>query len=979
VLTIWHKDDVENLTKRLSTFREQLALRVLVLLNANQNLQSQKLNDLSKDTKEIIEVLSINHCAASSRIENHHRQIGQWHKDSETLAAVRHEEVIAAILTSKDGSKRTLQSAEPSSSFPQSMGPKMETSTTYHQGSRSGPHREFNPPGFTVADFSDVPRKILDCLYFRAIKDRYEVVAAAHQRTFEWLFEETESTSRPWSNFVQWLAHGHGCYWINGKAGSGKSTLTKFLATHDKTMKALRSWASGQELFTASFYFWNAGSTLQKSQAGLLRSLLFQIVEQKQRLIPVLFPGLCRAALAHPHEPLDEPTIAELKKAFMILMTDQIQNAKVCLFIDGIDEYAGDYHEVLDLFKQAVSSEQVKIVLSSRPIPSCVATFRYCPQLRLQDLTYDDIRLYVRDKLYGHELMKRLQEAENDAADKLVRSITAKASGVFLWVILVVRSMLDGLENFDRIADLQQRLDDLPPTLGNLYQHMFDAMSSRYRRQGARLFQLVLRSTDVQEHQSLSVLQLSFADSDDPRRALCAPTAALTSKEERRRCEDMEGRMRSRCCGLIEAQELQRGSQSTSSLSSQTAVGFMHRTVMEFLRTDEVSNDIEACTAEYIEPNLALLGSCLYELKAKLQVDCDRALTDMRHALAYCERLQTRNRRPYREYIEEVNRVCNAHLHKDWPISELRTKSCSSLNLALPDPFWLLSAYYGLTLFLQDVVREKPNDKELLMIHCVKNFLKTSTSTTPPEHMGHLFNSAKAILYRDADPNAVVHLSPSSMSVGYHDHSLEIGDLHNGNIWEKIHGTPQLDSEAWFFPAEPFVGGLQTVWLSVLDEIFYLSGIAGGWQLENMPRDSVKLILSLVEGLIVHGADVNATFVAQYRWERKFSGPRVPHLCLSAFAVLELFLPRVESGYCETIRTLMRGRGASVCGWRRLESTPSNHGDDYIGRIDKRAAKAPPRLRSWVQKHRRKRSGYLTHSSASSDSSTGAVAGLSID
>jgi hypothetical protein len=974
-LTIWHKDDVENLTKRLSTFREQLALRVLVLLNTNQNILGQRLDDLNKDTKEIIEVLSINHNAASTRIENHHRQTGKWHKDSETLAAVRHEEVIAAILTLEDGSKRTLQSTEPSSPLSQSTGPQMETSTTYYQGSRLGPHREVNPPGFTVADFSEVPKKILDCLYFRAIKDRYEVVAEAHQRTFEWLFEDTESTNRPWSNFVQWLAHGHGCYWISGKAGSGKSTLMKFLAAHDKTMSALRSWTSGQELFTASFYFWNAGSALQKSQAGLLRSLLFQIVEQKERLIPVLFPGLCRAALAHPHEPLEEPTIAELKKAFTILMGDQIQNAKVCLFIDGIDEYAGDYHEVLDLFKQAVSSEQVKVVLSSRPIPSCVATFWHCPQLRLQDLTYDDIRLYVQDKLYGHELMKRLQEAEGDAAHKLVTSITAKASGVFLWVILVVRSMLEGLENFDRIADLQQRLDDLPATLGNLYQHMFDAMGSRYRQQGARLFQLVLRSSDLQEHQSLSVLQLSFADGDDPRRALCFPTEALTSKEEHRRCEDMEGRMRSRCCGLIEAQELQRG-QTTTSSSSQTAVGFMHRTVMEFLRTIEVSNDIEACTAEYIEPDLALLGSCLYELKAKLQVDKDRALIDMRHALIYCEKLQTRNRRSYREYIEEVNRVCNAHLYMNWTISELRTKSCSSLNLALPNTFWLLSAYNGLTLFLQEVLREKPNDKELLMIHCVKNFLKNSTSDTTPDQMEHLFNSAKAILYRDADPNAVVYLSSASVSVGYKDHSLDIEDLNSEDIWEKIHGAPRLDSEAWFFPAEPFVGGSQTVWLSVLDEIFYLSGFAGGWQLEKMPRDSVKLILSLIEGLIVHGADLNATFVAQYRWERNFSGPRVPHLCLSAFAVLELFLQRVESGYCEIIRTLMRERGASVCGWRRLKSTPSNHGDDHVDHIDEPEAKVRSKVCSWVRKRRRKRSGYYQEYQYSSNSSMDAVTGL---
>ena len=73
VLTIWHKDDVDNLTKRLCAFREQLALRVLVLLNTNQNILGQRLDDLNKDTKEIIGVLTNNHNAASTRIGNRHR------------------------------------------------------------------------------------------------------------------------------------------------------------------------------------------------------------------------------------------------------------------------------------------------------------------------------------------------------------------------------------------------------------------------------------------------------------------------------------------------------------------------------------------------------------------------------------------------------------------------------------------------------------------------------------------------------------------------------------------------------------------------------------------------------------------------------------------------------------------------------------------------------------------------------------------
>jgi hypothetical protein len=174
-LTIWHKDDVDNLTKRLSTLREQLAFRVLVLLNTNQSVLGQRLDDLNKDTKEIIEVLSINHNVASVRIENHHMQAGKWHKDSETLAAVRHEGVIAAILTLKD---RSTLCRAPSyrHRFLNQLDPKW----------KHLPHtikdQDWDPLSLI---FLEIPKKVLDCLYFRAIKNRYEVVAEAHRRAFE--------------------------------------------------------------------------------------------------------------------------------------------------------------------------------------------------------------------------------------------------------------------------------------------------------------------------------------------------------------------------------------------------------------------------------------------------------------------------------------------------------------------------------------------------------------------------------------------------------------------------------------------------------------------------------------------------------------------------------------------------------------------------------------------------------------------------
>jgi len=129
-------------------------------------------------------------------------------------------------------------------------------------------------------------------LRFPTIRHREEAICAAHQRTFSWIFgscqQETANT-RPWSNFVEWLSEDGGIYWINGKAGSGKSTLMKYIWNHWNTLKHLQSWASGTKLQAACFYLFNGGNEDQRSHTGLLRSLLHGILSQRTDLIRQVF------------------------------------------------------------------------------------------------------------------------------------------------------------------------------------------------------------------------------------------------------------------------------------------------------------------------------------------------------------------------------------------------------------------------------------------------------------------------------------------------------------------------------------------------------------------------------------------------------------------------------------------------------------------------------------------------------------------
>ncbi|KAH8773150.1 hypothetical protein F5882DRAFT_172339 [Hyaloscypha sp. PMI_1271] len=139
---------------------------------------------------------------------------------------------------------------------------------------------------------SDVYLEICSSLQYPTMTHRYEDVLEAYPETFEWAFHDPTKEQLPWDNLAHWLEQSHGIYWVNGKAGSGKSTFMKHLYDDRRTRKYLKTWAGNAPLCVASFFFWNSGSREQKSQIGLLRSLLFQLFSQHPNLIPIVLPEL---------------------------------------------------------------------------------------------------------------------------------------------------------------------------------------------------------------------------------------------------------------------------------------------------------------------------------------------------------------------------------------------------------------------------------------------------------------------------------------------------------------------------------------------------------------------------------------------------------------------------------------------------------------------------------------------------------------
>ena len=441
--------------------------------------------------------------------------------------------------------------------------------------------------GTTASD-----QMLLRSLHFNAIKSRETQIKPAHAETLRWLLDPSSP-----SNLPEWLRHQSGIYWINGKAGSGKSTLMKYLVAHPQTTELLKAWAGNQTLVTASFYFWHAGTVLQNSQEGLFRSLLFEILRRSPDLIRVVCSSKL-AAFRRFEQEIEPWTEFELREAIGLLKGEIRMNARFCFFIDGLDEYDGHPDDIIDVLQSLCSLPDIKLCVSSRPWNEFIDAFGddACSRLALEDLTRDDISIYVKQTLENSPRFVNLKQNDRRSQD-LVQELVDKARGVFLWVVLVTRSLLNGVRNGDRIRDLQRRLREFPETLEKYFSHMYSSIEETYREQTAQTFKFVLAATNLERGSRLPLILFSYLDEEDLDAAVVNPCSnSLSEQEILNRQDVMRRRLIARCKGLVEIVDgdapagLTRNSYSKKLLAP--VVEFIHRTTYDFLATKDMQNQL---------------------------------------------------------------------------------------------------------------------------------------------------------------------------------------------------------------------------------------------------------------------------------------------------------------------------------------------------------------------------------------------------
>jgi hypothetical protein len=293
----------------------------------------------------------------------------------------------------------------------------------------------------------DQRQTLLDSLRFDQIDARRLTIKNAHAKTCRWLLKTPQ--------YLDWLdpsklSEHHGLLWIKGKPGTGKSTLMKFaLLNARKTMK---------DKIIISFFFNARGDDLEKSTIGMYRSLLLQLLER----LPVLqcvFDSLGLVGSGY-HQ-----WSVEALKALFEQAVQRLGPSSIVCFIDALDECdERQVRNMVSFFEHvcelAASAElRFRVCFSSRHYPNVTISRGYSLVLEGLEGHTQDIVNYIEGEL---------KLGRSKLADEIRIELQEKASGVFMWIVLVV-DILNEEYDHGRLHALRKRLRDIPRNLHELF------------------------------------------------------------------------------------------------------------------------------------------------------------------------------------------------------------------------------------------------------------------------------------------------------------------------------------------------------------------------------------------------------------------------------------------------------------------------------------------------------------------------------
>lgn len=460
---------------------------------------------------------------------------------------------------------------------------------------------------------------------------------------------------------------------LPGKPGSGKSTLMKYLFRNERLFARLENWSGDSPGILTGFFLWNCGTNLQKSPVGLLRSLLYETLqdmihgplEEDPVILQKLFSDRWNQFRSYGGG-MQSFTFSQLETAFELLVSDA--SNKFLLMIDGLDELEGTSTELIDLILRTVQRANVKICLSSRDTSIFRTAFNNRPTLTLEEWTRKATLSYVLRTFDENDTMFNMASEESDgtAERAIVNTIVDKSSGVFLWVTLATDFLVQSTSELDDVSLIRMRVDALPSDLEALLSHILDSLEMRDREQSSHLFRL------VDAHGYPGLLPLCFANDTDTKSSLTVEVRPLNHSELLPRIESLRNLLKFKCKGFLTMFEAVPPDEASSDAANLTnfKVNYKHRCIRDFMRSkSSQSLTRQAIGFESFNTDEHWANATLWTLKTLPPKEDNMPIWDhVADCVEYALRLEDADKKVRLTYLEEVAHVIRSH--KDLPVMD---------------------------------------------------------------------------------------------------------------------------------------------------------------------------------------------------------------------------------------------------------------------------------------------------------------------